>query len=44
MNGRWFGGHQIVAEAWDGKTNYQIHETGKEKEERLKGWENYLEN
>ncbi|XP_071979149.1 17S U2 SnRNP complex component HTATSF1 [Engystomops pustulosus] len=43
LNGRWFGGRQLVVEAWDGVTDYQIEETSREREERLKGWETFLQ-
>uniref|UniRef100_A0A8C6CP86 17S U2 SnRNP complex component HTATSF1 n=1 Tax=Moschus moschiferus TaxID=68415 RepID=A0A8C6CP86_MOSMO len=39
LNGRWSGGHQIIAQAWDGTTDYQVEETTRETEERLRGWE-----
>ncbi|KAM4663420.1 17S U2 SnRNP complex component HTATSF1 [Discoglossus pictus] len=42
LNGRWFGGRQLSVETWDGVTDYQIEETSREREERLKGWENFL--
>lgn len=42
LDGRWFGGRQITAEAWDGTTDYQVEETTREREERLKGWEVFL--
>ncbi|XP_003802703.1 HIV Tat-specific factor 1 [Otolemur garnettii] len=42
LNGRWFGGRQITAEAWDGTTDYQVEETSREREERLRGWEAFL--
>ncbi|KAM8952717.1 17S U2 SnRNP complex component HTATSF1 [Pelodytes ibericus] len=42
LNGRWFGGRQLAVEPWDGVTDYQIEETSREREERLKGWETYL--
>ncbi|XP_004457557.1 17S U2 SnRNP complex component HTATSF1 [Dasypus novemcinctus] len=42
LDGRWFGGRQITAQAWDGTTDYQVEETSREREERLKGWENFL--
>ncbi|TNM85174.1 hypothetical protein fugu_009352 [Takifugu bimaculatus] len=38
FNGRWFGGRQLSAQFWDGKTDYQVEETTREREERLKGW------
>ncbi|XP_077597049.1 17S U2 SnRNP complex component HTATSF1 [Stigmatopora nigra] len=43
FNGRWFGGRQLTAELWDGSTDYQVEETSREREERLKGWSNFLE-
>lgn len=42
MNGRWFAGRRISAEKWDGKTNFKMEETEKQKEERLDEWEKYL--
>lgn len=42
LNGRWFGGRKLVVEHWDGVTDYQIEETSREREERLKGWDNFL--
>ncbi|KAF6090614.1 HIV-1 Tat specific factor 1 [Phyllostomus discolor] len=42
LDGRWFGGRQITAQAWDGTTDYQVEETTREREERLKGWEAFL--
>ncbi|XP_005404646.1 PREDICTED: HIV Tat-specific factor 1 [Chinchilla lanigera] len=42
LDGRWFGGRQITAQAWDGTTDYQVEETSREREERLKGWEAFL--
>ncbi|XP_077141399.1 17S U2 SnRNP complex component HTATSF1 [Ranitomeya variabilis] len=43
LNGRWFGGRQLDVQAWDGVTDYQIEETSREREERLKGWETFLQ-
>ncbi|XP_019391971.1 PREDICTED: HIV Tat-specific factor 1 isoform X1 [Crocodylus porosus] len=43
LNGRWFGGRQLSVEPWDGVTDYQIEETSREREERLKGWGSFLE-
>ncbi|XP_040179688.1 HIV Tat-specific factor 1 [Rana temporaria] len=43
LNGRWFGGRQLLVETWDGVTDYQIEETSREREERLKGWEKFLD-
>ncbi|XP_036993726.2 HIV Tat-specific factor 1 homolog [Artibeus jamaicensis] len=42
LNGRWFGGRQITAQVWDGTTDYQVEESTREREERLKGWEAFL--
>ncbi|XP_034297521.1 HIV Tat-specific factor 1 [Pantherophis guttatus] len=42
LNGRWFGGRQLSVETWDGTTDYQIEETSREREERLKGWQEFL--
>ncbi|XP_067404165.1 17S U2 SnRNP complex component HTATSF1 [Emydura macquarii macquarii] len=42
LNGRWFGGRQLSAETWDGVTDYQVEETSREREERLKGWGSFL--
>ncbi|XP_074528159.1 17S U2 SnRNP complex component HTATSF1 [Halichoeres trimaculatus] len=43
FNGRWFGGRQLSAQLWDGQTDYQVEETSREREERLKGWASFLE-
>nr|XP_061801285.1 HIV Tat-specific factor 1-like [Nerophis lumbriciformis] len=43
FHGRWFGGRQLSAELWDGSTDYQVEETSREREERLKGWSSFLE-
>ncbi|XP_067085308.1 HIV Tat-specific factor 1 [Osmerus mordax] len=43
LEGRWFGGRKLSAQLWDGTTDYQVDETSREREERLKGWSNYLE-
>ncbi|XP_064230550.1 LOW QUALITY PROTEIN: 17S U2 SnRNP complex component HTATSF1-like [Aotus nancymaae] len=42
LDGRWFGGRQITAQARDGTTDYQVEETSREREERLSGWEAFL--
>lgn len=42
LNGMWFGGHQITAQVCDGTTDYQVEETTREREERLRGWEAFL--
>ncbi|XP_051256534.1 HIV Tat-specific factor 1 [Dicentrarchus labrax] len=43
FNGRWFGGRQLSAQLWDGTTDYQVEETTREREERLKGWSTFLD-
>ncbi|XP_030065744.1 17S U2 SnRNP complex component HTATSF1 [Microcaecilia unicolor] len=43
LHGRWFGGRQLHAETWNGVTDYQVEETSREREERLKGWETFLD-
>ncbi|XP_056141237.1 HIV Tat-specific factor 1 [Lampris incognitus] len=43
LDGRWFGGRKLSAQLWDGTTDYQVEETTREREERLKGWSNFLE-
>ncbi|XP_002741882.1 17S U2 SnRNP complex component HTATSF1-like [Saccoglossus kowalevskii] len=43
LNGRWFAKRQIIANTWDGQTDYQVEETSREREERLKGWQSFLE-
>ncbi|XP_072019496.1 17S U2 SnRNP complex component HTATSF1-like [Amphiura filiformis] len=42
LNGRWFAQRQLVAEIWDGKTDYKVEETDKERDVRLKKWEEFL--
>ncbi|XP_063169391.1 17S U2 SnRNP complex component HTATSF1 [Candoia aspera] len=42
LSGRWFGGRQLCVETWDGVTDYQVEETSREREERLKGWQEFL--
>uniref|UniRef100_UPI00358FE21C 17S U2 SnRNP complex component HTATSF1 isoform X1 n=2 Tax=Myxine glutinosa TaxID=7769 RepID=UPI00358FE21C len=42
LNGRWFAGRQLQASLWDGVTDYQIEETTREREERLKTWGKFL--
>ncbi|XP_058646256.1 HIV Tat-specific factor 1 [Onychostoma macrolepis] len=42
LNGRWFGGRKLSAELWDGVTDYQVEETSREREERLKAWGSFL--
>ncbi|XP_071497265.1 17S U2 SnRNP complex component HTATSF1-like [Diadema antillarum] len=43
LNGRWFAKRQLEVQAWDGKTDYKIEETDKERDERLKKWQDFLE-
>eukprot|EP01127_Copromyxa_protea_P014575 TRINITY_DN4097_c0_g1_i1.p1 TRINITY_DN4097_c0_g1~~TRINITY_DN4097_c0_g1_i1.p1 ORF type:complete len:377 (-),score=118.48 TRINITY_DN4097_c0_g1_i1:121-1197(-) len=43
MNGRFFDGRKLVAEFYDGYTNYFVPETDEEREERDKKWEKWLE-
>lgn len=43
INGRWFGKKQITAEIWDGKTKYKIAETDADLNQRIDGWEKFLE-
>ncbi|XP_071750827.1 17S U2 SnRNP complex component HTATSF1 [Centroberyx gerrardi] len=43
LNGRWFGGRKLSVQLWDGTTDYQVEETTREREERLKGWSSFLE-
>lgn len=43
FNGRFFGGRQLTALAWDGTTDFQVEETSREREERLKGWSSFLD-
>uniref|UniRef100_A0A8C1THP2 17S U2 SnRNP complex component HTATSF1 n=1 Tax=Cyprinus carpio TaxID=7962 RepID=A0A8C1THP2_CYPCA len=42
LNGRWFGGRKLSAQLWDGVTDYQVEETSREREERLKTWSSFL--
>ncbi|XP_017581205.1 HIV Tat-specific factor 1 [Pygocentrus nattereri] len=42
LDGRWFGGRKLSAQLWDGVTDYQVEETSREREERLKGWSTFL--
>jgi len=43
MNGRWFDGRQLVAEFYDGFTNYFVEESEEEKAVRDKEWAKWLE-
>ncbi|XP_039260881.2 17S U2 SnRNP complex component HTATSF1-like [Styela clava] len=42
MNERWFAKRKISVDPWDGVTDYQIEETDKEREVRIKNWEKFL--
>ncbi|XP_069049813.1 17S U2 SnRNP complex component HTATSF1 isoform X2 [Lepisosteus oculatus] len=42
LDGRWFGGRKLSVQHWDGTTDYQVEETNREREERLKGWASFL--
>uniref|UniRef100_T1J7Y3 17S U2 SnRNP complex component HTATSF1 n=1 Tax=Strigamia maritima TaxID=126957 RepID=T1J7Y3_STRMM len=42
LNGRWFGGKQLTAETWDGKTKYHKKESETDEVERLQEWERFL--
>ena len=42
MNQRWYAGRQLEVSQWDGITNFQVEETGRERDERLKKWEQFL--
>lgn len=44
MNGRFFAGRKLDSFLWDGKTKYKIQETEEELEQRIKKWDDYLEN
>eukprot|EP00741_Cyanophora_paradoxa_P010417 tig00000037_g10073.t1 len=43
MHGRWFGGKQISAEFYDGKTDYRVLESVEEEAKRLQEWDKWLE-
>lgn len=43
MDKRYFGKRQLVAEIYDGKTNYKITETKEEMEKRRSNWDQFLE-
>lgn len=42
MNGRWFAGRKLQASKWDGATNFNVQESDKDLEDRMKNWEKYL--
>lgn len=43
LNGRYFMQRLLSAEIWDGKTKYKIAETDAEINQRIKGWDEFLE-
>jgi len=43
LNGRLLRSRKVEASVWDGTTDYQVEETAREREERLKNWNDYLE-
>jgi len=43
MNGRWFDGRQLVAEFYDGFTNYIVEEDKDEEDSRHKAWQKWIE-
>jgi HIV Tat-specific factor 1 len=43
MNGRWFAKRQLIAEYYDGFTNYDVRESDEQEEERIKKWHAWLE-
>lgn len=43
MNGRWFDGRQLVAEFYDGFSNYTVEESKEEEEQRIQAWQKWIE-
>jgi len=43
MNGRWFDGRQLVAEFYDGFSNYHIEENKEVEEVRNQAWQKWIE-
>lgn len=43
MNGRWFAKRQLIAEYYDGFTNYDVRESDEQEEERIKKWHAWLD-
>ncbi|KAL1517710.1 hypothetical protein ABEB36_001442 [Hypothenemus hampei] len=43
LNGRWFMKRQLQVEIYDGKTKYKIMETDSQINQRLDGWDKFLE-
>lgn len=44
MNGRYFAQRQLVAEWYDGITNYKVKESKEEEQKRLDAFGDWLEN
>jgi HIV Tat-specific factor 1 len=44
MNGRYFAGRKLVAEFYDGWTNYEVKETDEQSKERIETFHDWLEN
>jgi len=42
MNGRWFDGRQLVAEFYDGFSNYIVEENKEEEDSRHKAWQKWI--
>lgn len=43
MHRRYFGKRLLIAELWDGKTQFKVNETEAESKERLSKWDEFLE-
>jgi len=43
MNGRWFDGRQLVAEFYDGFSDYHVEESKEEEENRDKDWQKWVQ-
>lgn len=43
MNGRWYDGRKLSAEFYDGETDYRYKETEKDRSERERKWQDWLE-
>jgi len=43
MNGRWFDGRQLVAEFYDGFSNYNVEESRDEEDARIIDWQKWIE-
>ena len=42
MGGGLVDGRHVTAEIWDGRTKYEVQETQEQREERMKKWDEYL--